>query len=400
MIVVMYVLLLTLIFLLTVPTIVFFVEIVAAVALRQPKHTALARTKDLKRIAVVVAAHNEGSGILATIADARAQLRNTDRLLVVADNCTDDTAAVAAAAGAEVIARHEPERRGKGYALAYGLDHLAHDPPEIVIVIDADCRLGDGAIDLLWAACTDTGRPVQALYLMLTPKNPGATSRFSEFTWRIRNWVRPLGLRALGLPCQLFGAGMAIPWGSLRSVDLANGSIVEDLMLGLDLASARAPALFCPSAIVTSEFPSTREGHRRQRLRWEGGHIGVILARGPHLMFRAITTANWDLLALALDVAVPPLSVLGSLLVGSFVIAGMAAFLGVSPVPMWVSLASLAGATCSILLCWFNYGRDVLPVRSIFPLAWGYLVQKIAVYHLLLFHKSNSAWTRTDRTKT
>ena len=41
-------------------------------------------------------------------------------LLVVAGNCTDDTAVVAAASGAEVIDRNDPEKKGKAYALASG----------------------------------------------------------------------------------------------------------------------------------------------------------------------------------------------------------------------------------------------------------------------------------------
>ena len=96
------------------------------------------------------------AGLLPTLADIKAQLRAGDRLLVVADNCTDDTAAVAAAAGAEVIARNDPEKIGKGYALEWGLQHLSADPPDIVIVIDADCRLSDNAIENLSTASTLT----------------------------------------------------------------------------------------------------------------------------------------------------------------------------------------------------------------------------------------------------
>src|SRR5436853_418709 len=53
--------------------------------------------------AVLIPAHNEGAGTLPTIGDVRAQLAPGDRIVVVADNCTDDTAAIAQAAGAEVI---------------------------------------------------------------------------------------------------------------------------------------------------------------------------------------------------------------------------------------------------------------------------------------------------------
>ena len=65
------------------------------------------------------------------------------------------------------------ERIGKGSALDWGSSVSLNetDPPEIVIMIDADCRLADGAIDQLTSTCFTTGRPVQALpYLMTAPE--------------------------------------------------------------------------------------------------------------------------------------------------------------------------------------------------------------------------------------
>ena len=150
--------------------------------------------------------------MLGTLDDIKAQLRSGDRLLVVADNCTDDTAAVAKVAGAEVTERHDLARIGKGYALDWGLQHLSVDPPEIVIVIDADCRLATNTLDQLAMACATTRRPVQALYLMTAPDEPSINYRVAMFAFRVKNWVRPLGLRALNLPCQLMGTGMAFPW--------------------------------------------------------------------------------------------------------------------------------------------------------------------------------------------
>ncbi|MGO9682063.1 MAG: glycosyltransferase family 2 protein, partial [Beijerinckiaceae bacterium] len=199
----------TLAFLLAIPTTVFFIEVIAAIALAQQDYQVPPGNRPRQRVAVLLPAHNESTGILPTLADIMVQIRAGDRLLVVADNCTDDTAAVAAAAGAEVVDRNEPERKGKGYALAWGLRHLGTDPPEIVIIIDADCRVAEGVFDRLAAACAATHRPVQALDLMTAP-NGSPVIKVAEFAWRVKNWVRPLGLRGLGLPCQLMGTGMAL----------------------------------------------------------------------------------------------------------------------------------------------------------------------------------------------
>src|SRR5262245_27419176 len=111
--------LLALVFLLAIPVTVFFVEIVAAIALRQPDCLGPPSVDYRARIAVLVPAHNESTGLLPTLGDIKAQMRTCDRLVVVADNCVDDTAAVATVAGAEVVERNDPDRKGKGYALAW-----------------------------------------------------------------------------------------------------------------------------------------------------------------------------------------------------------------------------------------------------------------------------------------
>jgi cellulose synthase/poly-beta-1,6-N-acetylglucosamine synthase-like glycosyltransferase len=386
----------TLAFLLAIPTTVFFIEVVAAIALAQQDYPVPPGNRPRQRVAVLLPAHNESTGILPTLADITVQIRAGDRLLVVADNCTDDTAAVAAAAGAEVVDRNEPERKGKGYALAWGLRHLGADPPEIVIIIDADCRVAEGVFDRLAAACAATHRPVQALDLMTAPNGSSINVKVAEFAWRVKNWVRPLGLRALGLPCQLMGTGMALPWDVISSAHLASGSIVEDLKLGLDLTLAGNPPIFCPFPGVSSDFPLTVEGTQRQRLRWEQGHIKAIVTMVPRLIFLAIVRADLNLLALALDAAVPPLSLLAMLVMVMLAVAATATLLGISSAAIFVSSASCVGLISGVFLAWLKYGRDILPRGSIL-LIFLYACRKIPLYSKIL--SRNSEWTRTDRGK-
>ena len=319
-----------------------------------------------------------------------------DRFVVVADNCVDDTAAVAAAAGAEVVERHEVIKTGKGYALEFGLQHLSQDPPEIVIVIDADCRVTDDTIDRLARTCAMTHRPVQALDLMVAPDIAPINYSVAEFAWRVKNWVRPLGLHALHLPCQLMGTGMAFPWKILHSAKLAGGSVVEDLKLGLDLTQLGSPPLFCPSAAVTSTFPSSVEGATSQRQRWEGGHVTTILTEFPRLIYTAAARRNLDLLALALDMAIPPLSVLTILLVGMFFVAGLAALFGFSSVALIINVIAIFAFASGIFLSWAKYGRDVLPARAFLSIV-SYILGKLPIYRQLLSRGSALQWKRTDR---
>src|SRR5690349_3842604 len=94
--------------LLAVPVTVLFVEVMAAFQAVVRKEFEEVKVDSLGSVAVIVPAHNESVGVLPTIADIRPQLRAEDLLVVVADNCTDDTAALAAAAGATVLVRDNP----------------------------------------------------------------------------------------------------------------------------------------------------------------------------------------------------------------------------------------------------------------------------------------------------
>jgi cellulose synthase/poly-beta-1,6-N-acetylglucosamine synthase-like glycosyltransferase len=377
---------------------VFFVEILAAVILPPRQCSSNVGSASRPRLAVLVPAHDESTGVLPTLEDIKAQLQAGDRLLVIADNCTDDTAAVAKAAGALVIERNDPNKIGKGYALDFGLRRLDANPPEIVVMVDADCRLGEGAIGRLAVACALSGRPVQALYLITAPAQSAVNQQVAEFAVRVKNWVRPLGLSTFNLPCQLTGTGMAFPWALIRAADLASGQIVEDLKLGLDLALAGSPPLFCPSAIVTSEFPSSVAGAESQRQRWEHGHVDMIVTEAPRLIKAGITQANFKLLALVIDMAVPPLVLLGLTVIAVVAVGAVAAVLGFSSLALVIAMASLAAFAASLFMAWLKCGTDILPLGALVG-SVPYILAKFRRHSRLPARGGSSPWIRTDRKK-
>ena len=346
-------------------------------------------------VAVLVPAHNERLQIAATIRTLLPQLLPGDRLLVVADNCTDDTAAIARDAGAEVIAREDAERRGKGYALDWGVRHLAAAPPAVLMVIDADCEVTSGTVDMLARDCASTNRPVQARYLMAAPPGSGFGSRFAEFAWLIKNYVRPLGLYRLGLPCQLMGTGMAFPWNQIQASSLASGNLVEDMKLGADLACSGAPPLFCPDALVRSTFPTSQRGIRGQRRRWEQGHLHTIVTEVPRAFAAGIAAGDSRLIAFSLDLAVPPLALLAILCIAIFTAGGVFALFGRSTAALYLPGCATALLFASVLIAWIRYGRRVISARELL-LAPFYVLGKIPLYARLLISRQIE-WVRTRR---
>lgn len=383
--------------LVAVPALIFCVEVIAA--MRATRQTVWSAKPGLPpRIAVIVPARDESAGLQDTLANIQAQLHPTARLLVVADNCSDDTAAVAKLAGAEVVERHDLTKIGKGYALDWGRRHLAGDPPEVVIVIDADCKLGEAALDRLASVCASTGRPVQALYLLHAPEESQIDHRVASFAYRVRNFVRPLGLRALNLPCQLMGSGMAFPWHVFSSASLASGHEVEDLQLGLDLTRAGHPPLFFPLVTVDSQFPALAASASVQRKRWERGHLKVIMKRLPPLLLAALRQRNLALLALVGDAAIPPLTLLGVMASFAFALAALGAAFGMGSSALVVSAASLSAYILAVVLCWWQFCRDLLPIGSALSII-AYVADKLPLYYRVLLRDRQTQWIRTDREK-
>jgi cellulose synthase/poly-beta-1,6-N-acetylglucosamine synthase-like glycosyltransferase len=388
--------------LLSLPAAVLLVEVLAALKFtdtKLAKPATAANEKYAQRLAVIVPAHNESAGIVPTLEDIKPQLKPGDRLIVVADNCSDDTAAVAASAGAEVISRNDLTQIGKGYALGWAVNHVSADPPDFVMFIDADCRIQSDGIEKLKAACGELRRPVQACFLMKTAEGSPIDHSFSEFTFLLRNFVRPLGLRNLNCPVQLMGTGMMFPWGVIRSAPLASGHLVEDLKLGLDLAALGKAPYFFPLVQVCSDFPVTAKGTDSQRQRWVQGHLGMILKAVPWLSFNAVRHRNLELLALTLDLLVPPLSLLGLLLAGTFVLTALAAIFGLSLAAFAIASINLLMFAFAVLLAWLKFGRHILPVRSMASFG-PQIFRKFRIHGQMLLGRTAAVWIRTDRGKT
>ncbi len=247
--------------------------------------------------ALLVPAHNEALGLHGTIESLSAKSRPGDRLIVVADNCTDETARVAREDGAEVVERTNLDRRGKGFALQAGLAHLsAGNPPEFVVVVDADCRLARGCLDALVAQAAATGRPAQACYLMTAPAAPRAVDVVSALAVLVKNRVRPLAMARLGFPCLITGSGSAFPWAALQARTFEGDNIVEDMQLAVDLALAGSPPSYCDDAVLFAALPERAAAFNSQRRRWEHGHLRTLLSQVPRLAraFSPPDTSGWQ----------------------------------------------------------------------------------------------------------
>ena len=380
---------------LLVPSVILFIECVVA-ALPGFRRPSRAAEHPDARMVVVMPAHDEEAVIEETLRALMPELGPRGEVLVVADNCSDDTAAIARRVGATVLERNDPSRRGKGYALSYAIDHLAVDAPDVVVILDADCKVSPGGLARLAEHAHATDRPVQADYLLQTPREPTPVGRVSALALLVRNRVRPLGLHRLGLPCHLAGSGMAFAWRTIASAPPTHGHLVEDLQMGLDLAEQGHPPLFCPEVEVTSTLPTHDEDARGQRRRWEHGQLETLLHRGPRLIGRGLIGLRPELVALGLDLTIPPLALLVGMVVPATLVAYLWAWWGASFMPLRLLLLANVALFTALTSAWFRFGRAVLPPGELLSIP-RYFIWKIPVYFAFLFRDRQTSWERTRR---
>lgn len=364
----------------------------AALALRDRPFPAAAVRP---RTAILVPAHNEIAAIAATAAHLKSQMMPVDRLVIVADNCSDRTAELAIRAGAEVVVRNDLARKGKGFALEAGLHYLRKNPPDVVLFVDADCRLSPGCLDALARACAGAGAPVQCLYLMQVNPASEGQSRLAEFAWRIRNDLRPTGCARLGLPCQLFGTGMMFPWSVIDPSDFATGHVTEDLLIGLRCAMKGALVRFLPSVSVGSYFPATAVGSVLQQRRWVHGHLQIAFREAPRLLVAAIKHRSFALAALAADLLIPPLVLSAFAVNGMFALTlGFGLLAGV-----WTpaALAGMAVALYSAFLtaAWFYCGRDIIGRAELAEVPRH--IRRVLRAAIDFLSGARSGWVRAER---
>ena len=350
------------------------------------------------RFDLVVAAHDEEPGIGATIASLRRLDYPADRvrILVVADNCADGTARVAAEAGAIVLVRDDPTRRGKGYALARAFARVEADAvADAVVVIDADTTASSNLLRAFARRFQAGASAVQASY---GARDPEASwrARLMVLALAIFHGLRSLGRERLGLSTGLRGNGMGFTREVLRRVPPEAFSIVEDVEYGIKLAEAGYRVGYVPEAEVLGDMAPRGPAAATQRRRWEGGRAALARAHAPRLIAEGLARRDWVRLDLAMDLLVPPLSSLAlTASLGATAAVVVHAALGGSATIMVPWLLSLGLLTAHVLRGLSLSGAGP---RGLLTLLWApvYVAWKIGL-SLRRSPRGSQEWIRTAR---
>jgi 1,2-diacylglycerol 3-beta-glucosyltransferase len=374
--------------------------LILAVAATPRRPSTLGTGVPKSRLVVLVPAHNEESLVVRCVESLLAQTypRDLYRVVVIADNCTDRTAAVASAAGAEVMVRHQPDARGKGQALRWAMDRVlaAAVAPDAAVVVDADSLADPTMLSALESELAAGHEVVQADYDLIadreSPRSAMVAAGFLLF-----HRVRFSGRARLGMAANLVGNGMLFSRAVLEAHPWDAFTGVEDLEYSMRLRLAGIRPRFALGALVSGPGPATRAGLSRQRLRWEGGRFYAVRTWLWRLVAAAIARRDPGLLDAALDLATPPLGLLSLVATGGTLvtIAAVAAHLA----PAW---ALLPWAFAMAAIPAFVFGG--LRAAGEGALAWRvlagaptFLGWKAVTYLRLLRGFDAARWDRSDR---
>jgi 1,2-diacylglycerol 3-beta-glucosyltransferase len=292
----------------------------------------------------VVPAHNEAAGIARTVKSLLAVRYPAARrrVLVVADNCDDDTGRRARIAGARVIERNDPNLRGKGFAIERAFqDALVEGWATALVVIDADSEVNSNFLAALSSELDRGARAVQAAS-GVSNANDSWRTRLMTVALTLFNGVRSLGRARLGWSAGFRGNGMCITLGLVAEKGYEAFSIAEDLEFGILLGRAGVQVHFAQDARVSSLIASAEDAAATQRLRWEGGRAALAKEWRETLLREAISERSGMLLDLAIDLWVPPLTQLAGALLLGLALSGMVALTG--------HLVALVSWTAALLL--------------------------------------------------
>jgi cellulose synthase/poly-beta-1,6-N-acetylglucosamine synthase-like glycosyltransferase len=272
-----------------VPYFLFLAAIALAAILARPQNRSHAEPR--ARFAIVVPAHNEAAGIAATVQSCLAvdYPRALFRVIVIADNCTDQTAELAAEAGAEVVERFDQSKKSKGYAIEHLLDNWSAtgklDASDALVLIDADTTV-DRELLREFQTELSAGRDwIQCYYTVADPDRTWRT-RLMNFAFSLFNGVTPLGQNALGCSAGFRGNGMCLSTRGLANRPWKAFGLVEDMDYSWSIRVAGEWIAFLPRCRVYGAMPSTGLGGAAdQRRRWEFGrgeirrqYLGPLLA--------------------------------------------------------------------------------------------------------------------------
>ena len=377
----------------------FYLFVLSLLGLTVKRRTDVKASSRLRKFAMVVPAHDEETTIERTLTSLReiAYPHDLADIVVVADNCSDRTAAVAAAQpGVTVLERRDQAKRGKGFALQWCFEKILADPKvyDAVVVIDADSVVDRNFLIVMNRYLQDGSTVLQAADV--PEARPEVwSSEVVRIGMTLYNISRLLGRRTLNFTAGLRGNGMCFAADILRRVPWRAYSLTEDLEYGLRLLLEGITVTFVPETSVLTVLPSQLSGTQRER--WESGRFSVVKTYAPELLREFTRTLSPRILDSLVDLLIPPFVNLFFLAILMALVATGTFFVGWSDESVlwgWGIVLALGTGHVVLGLIAARADRHLFRALAYVP---RYAVWKLSVYLNMLMYGVRKEWIRTMR---
>jgi len=346
------------------------------------------------RFLVLVPAHDEALLIAETVRSVRRLRWPADRCraVVVADNCTDDTALIARAEGAEAWERTDSTLRGKPYAIAWALERIELAGVDAVVVLDADSTIDPGYCDAVFGAGPVRDRAFQG-WIDVSNRGENALTRmgavFSAARCLYANRIKTEA--GLTVP---FGNGLCLGAGILERHGWNAFSICEDWELYALLTRDGVPILGVPGAHTYSQEARSLAQGASQRSRWTAGKLTVLIRYARGLL--STKRIGWRQKLDAMAELTAPGPVVQSAV--AVLLAAVAWFLAVPGWPLLVLLL-LASLVRQALFALLALRRDPEPGRALLAFVYlpFYAIWRLGIQIKSLTMVGDKPWVKTAR---
>jgi 1,2-diacylglycerol 3-beta-glucosyltransferase len=372
-----------------------FSEIVCLLVRRRVRPLPLP-SGEVPRLLFLVPAHNEElmiAGCVRSLLDM-SYPQHARRVVVIADNCTDATATIAAEQGAESLIRVEPDFPGKPRAIAWALSKIDLRERDACVIVDADSTVAPDFASALAELAPLNDIVFQPNNLVLNEFESWLT-RLGGLLSRCRFQVTFPLKQSAGLNCPIAN-GMGIGTALLMRDGWRSLSITEDSELYAVYTESGVTIRHASAANIFSRESRTLEEGGTQRRRWLAGRIRVIQEWGMRII--RSPRINWHQkldMFVELGLSSPVLH-----LMIAFTVAATA-FLTVSGAAgRWIAFLALASVSGLVVTTIVAIMRHPQPWRTLssFVMLPGYAAWRLVIVLGTLLTLRDTTWRRTTRT--
>ena len=361
----------------------------------------------IKKFAVFIPAHNEEI-VIENIVDNLKQLdypKDCYDIYVIADNCTDNTAAAARAAGANVLERNDNKKRGKGYALQWAFEKILYDEGsdyDGAVIFDADNLVSRNFLREMNNKLCDGHKVIQGYIDSKNPNDTWITASYSIAFWS-SNRLFQCARSFLGMSCEIGGTGFCVDVEVLKRIGWNTTCLAEDLEFTMKLMLNNIKVGWAHEAIVYDEKPLTLAQSWRQRRRWMQGFADVCSRYFVRLFIKGMRDRNAALIDCAVYTLQPYVLLAGGIMllispINAYIMDYDLYILSSSIAPEFFRLYGIVQLIL-IPLCLFYDGKMSWKLLLFYPVYMLYCLTWIPIAIEGIIMMKNKDWNHTLHTR-